>query len=276
MSDGRLILVGTPIGNVGDMSPRAIEVLNAVDLIAAEDTRHSGRLFKTVGVAAKELQSLNEHNETERIPAFLERLSRGQKIALVSDAGMPGISDPGERLVAAVAQAGYTVEVVPGPTAAVTALVASGLDAGRFVFEGFLPRKGKVRAERLETLTTEERTIILYESPHRVAQTIADLVATFGPRRQVSISRELTKLYDETWRGTLGEAVEHLHRVSPRGEYVLVVAGALPKAPASSDEIDASLRSRLDAGLSKRDAANEVAKELKVSKREVYSRALSL
>lgn len=276
MSNARLVLVGTPIGNLADLSPRAVEALAQADVVACEDTRHSGRLLKAVGVMARELLSLNDHNENQRVPQIIERLARGQVVALVSDAGMPGISDPGERLVAAVSEAGYRIETVPGPTALISALVVSGLPISRFVYEGFLPRKGKARSARLAALSQEERTIVMYESPHRLARTVADLAEWFGETRRISISRELTKLYEETWRGTLGEAIVHTTVVVPRGEYVLVVEGAPEAKPASLGEVDAALAFYVDQGLSKRDATDRVARELGVSRRDVYNRALML
>ena len=192
-----------PSATCGDLSPRAVEALAGADAICCEDTRRTGRLLQHAGVARPALIVVNDHTEAHAIAGVLERLARGERVAVVTDAGMPGISDPGERLVRAAVEAGHPVEVVPGPSAAITALVASGLPTGRFVFEGFLPRKGAGRTSRLAELAAEPRTIVLYEAPHRVARTLGDLAAACGPERRVSIGRELTKLHEEHWRGRL-------------------------------------------------------------------------
>jgi 16S rRNA (cytidine1402-2'-O)-methyltransferase len=207
---GALVLVGVPIGNLADMSPRATQALRDADVVACEDTRDTRKLLNLLDVGRKRLVAVHDHNEADMADTIVALLADGLRVALVSDAGMPGISDPGEKLVAAVAGAGHDVEVVPGPSAAITALVVSGLPAGRFCFEGFLPRKGSGRTERLQHLATEPRTSILYEAPHRVAATVDDLVAACGADRPVALSRELTKLFEEVWRGTLGELAEHL------------------------------------------------------------------
>ena len=232
MSSGLLTLVGTPIGNLGDLSPRAIEALGAADALACEDTRRTGRLLAHIGVRVPALIVMNDHTEAEVIDRIIGRLEAGERVAVVSDAGMPGISDPGERLVAAVSARGLRIEVVPGPSAAVTALVGSGLPAGRFVFEGFLPRKGSGRGERLRELATETRTVLLFEAPHRLERTLVDLSVACGSDRQVVFARELTKMHEEFWRGSLAEAIERCGGVEPRGEYVLVLAGAAAAEPA--------------------------------------------
>ena len=219
---GRLVVVGTPIGNLGDLSPRAIEALGAAALICCEDTRRTGRLLQHAGLRDRRLAITNEHTERARIGEVLEVLGGGGDVALVTDAGTPGISDPGERLVRAVLDAGHDVTTVPGPTALVSALVASGLPTGRFAFEGFLPRTGRARADRLAELATERRTLVIYEAPHRVLRTLADLAAALGAERPVVVARELTKLHETVVRGTLGD----VELGTPRGEYVLVVAGA--------------------------------------------------
>ena len=270
---GRLVLVGTPIGNLGDLTPRAVEALAAADLVCCEDTRRTGRLLQHAGIRANALRVVNDHTEDGAVDDVVARVGRGEVVAVVSDAGMPGISDPGERLVAAVAAAGHVIEVVPGPSAAVTALVASGLPAGRFVFEGFLPRKGSGRTERLAAVAAERRTVVLYEAPHRVARTLADLAHACGGERRVVLARELTKLHEELWRGSLADAVAHVAAVEPRGEYVLVLDGA----PAPAEVTDADITDALDearrAGASTRDAVGEVAAELGVPKRRVYGLA---
>ncbi len=270
---GRLVLVGTPIGNLGDLTPRAIETLATADLVCCEDTRRTGRLLQHAGVRATALRVVNDHTEDGAVNEVLERLGRGEVVAVVSDAGMPGISDPGERLVAAAAAAGHVIEVVPGPSAAITALVASGLPAGRFVFEGFLPRKGSGRTERLAAVASEPRTVVLYEAPHRVARTLADLATACGPDRRVAVARELTKLHEETWRGTLAGAVAHAADVEPRGEYVLVLDGAPAPVAVDDDAIRAALADARSMGATTRDAVAEVAAALGLPKRRVYDLA---
>lgn len=270
---GRLVLVGTPIGNLGDLTPRAVDALAAADLVCCEDTRRTGRLLQHAGVRARELRVVNDHTEDRAVDDVLTRLGRGEVVAVVSDAGMPGISDPGELLVAAAAAAGFTIEVVPGPSAAVTALVASGLPAGRFAFEGFLPRKGSGRAERLAAVASERRTVVLYEAPHRVARTLDDLLGACGPDRRIVLARELTKLHEEHWRGTLAGAVDHVSDIEPRGEYVLVLDGAPPPAEVSDDDIVAVIDRAKAAGASTRDAVAEAVAELGVPKRRAYDLA---
>ena len=273
MTAGRLVLVGTPIGNLADLSPRAVEVLRTADLVVCEDTRRTGRLLQAAGVSAKKLLAAHDHNEAAQIGGVLDRLRAGETVAIVSDAGMPGISDPGERMVRAAADAGIEVVVVPSPSAAVAALVASGLPTGRFAFEGFLPRSGSGRTERLAALAGERRTIVLYEAPHRMARTVADLASVLGADRRVAIGRELTKLHEEVWRGTLAEAITRTETVEPRGEHVLVVDGAPEAASASDEELTAAVRRMIDDGLSTRDAVAEVAQTYDVSKRRVYDLA---
>ena len=268
--------MATPIGNLGDLSPRAVETLAGVDAIACEDTRRTGRLLEHAGIRAPKLLVVNDHTEPAQVRAVLERLDAGQRVAVVTDAGTPGISDPGERLVAAAANAGHRVEVVPGPSAVIAALVASGLPAGRFCFEGFLPRKGSARRERLAALADEPRTMVLYEAPHRLERTLADLAEALGSTRRIAVARELTKLHEELWRGSLAGAAAWVAESSPKGELVLVVAGAPAPDPADDDELASALRARLDAGRSARDAAAEVARELGVPKRRAYALAVTL
>jgi 16S rRNA (cytidine1402-2'-O)-methyltransferase len=265
-----LVLVGTPIGNLGDLSPRAVDALQAADAICCEDTRRTGRLLQHAGVPHKPLVVVNDHTEEAATGGVLARLAAGERVAVVTDAGMPGISDPGERLVRAAVDAGHAVEVVPGPSAAVTALVASGLPAGRFVFEGFLPRKGSGRTARLAEVAAERRTVVLYEAPHRLARTVDDLLAACGADRRVAVGRELTKLHEELWRGTLAEAAAWVAAYPPRGEIVVVLEGAAPPPAASADDVEAAVQRRLDAGDSKRDAAATVAAALGVPKRTAY------
>ena len=270
---GRLVLVGTPIGNLGDLAPRAVEALASADLVCCEDTRRTGRLLQHAGVRAAALRVVNDHTEAAAVADVVDRLGRGEVVAVVSDAGMPGISDPGEQLVAAAVAAGAVVEVVPGPSAAITGLVASGLPAGRFAFEGFLPRKGSGRTERIAEVAGERRTVVLYEAPHRVARTLADLAAACGGERRVVLARELTKLHEETWRGTLAEAVAHVGAVEPRGEYVMVLDGAPAPAAVTDAEVRDALAAARAGGATTRDAVAEVVARLGVAKRRAYDLA---
>lgn len=272
---GAIVLVATPIGNLGDLSPRAVEALRAADVIACEDTRHSGKLLHHAGIAAGRLVAVHAHNEAEQAHKLVAEAAAGARVAVITDAGTPGISDPGERMVAAAVAAGVAVETVPGPSAVVAALVVSGLPTGRFCFEGFLPRKGRERGERLEALASETRTSVLYEAPHRIGATVEALAAACGGERRVAIVRELTKRFEEVWRGTLSEAVEWTSAVAARGEFVLVLQGASP-AGASAEEVDEALRRHLGAGYSTRDAVAAVAAGLSVPKRQVYAAALRL
>lgn len=274
---GTLILVATPIGNMGDLSPRAVEVLRTADIICCEDSRRTGRLLQLAGVERRTpLLVINDHTEVSRIGEIVSRVARGERVAVVTDAGTPGVSDPGERLVRAVAAEGLAVEVVPGPSAAIAALVASGLPTGRFVFEGFLPRKGAGRSERFAELARERRTIIVYEAPHRLARTLSDLASALGAERRVAVARELTKLHEEVWRGGLRDAAEWATAAEPRGELVLVIEGAPRGEPASDEELSAAVNAALDRGLSARDAAAEVASALGVPKRRAYAMAVDV
>lgn len=274
MKRGVLVLVGTPIGNLGDLSPRARDEFAGADAICCEDTRRTGKLLELAGIAAPKLLRVDDHLEAGMVREVLDRLDRGEHIVLVSDAGMPGIADPGERLVAAVAGAGHEVVVVPGPSAGITALVASGLPTGRFVFEGFLPRKGPERTQRIAELATERRTIVLYEAPHRVVRTVSDLAEAFGGERRLALARELTKLHEEVWRGTLAAAIDHLAEHEPRGEFVLVLDGAPPPREATDDELTEAVRAELATGARTKDAAATVAARLGASRRRVYDLAV--
>ncbi|TML38927.1 MAG: 16S rRNA (cytidine(1402)-2'-O)-methyltransferase [Actinobacteria bacterium] len=241
---GSLILVSTPIGNLGDLSPRATDTLARVGVIACEDTRHTRKLLTHAGISGKRLLAVHEHNEAGQVAHVLGLLDRGVDVAVVTDAGTPGISDPGTRLVVAAAGAGARVEVVPGPSALVAALVLSGLPTARFCFEGFLPRKGRERAERLGAIAAERRTTVLYEAPHRLEATLGDLLAACGPLRLVAVARELTKLHEEVWRGTLDGALARARESAPRGEHVLVVAGAGGPEPASDEQVEAAVAAK--------------------------------
>ena len=222
-------MVGTPIGNLGDLPPRAVEALSSADVLACEDTRRTRQLLTHCGITGGgRLVSLHEHNEARRIPEILARLGQGETVAVVSDAGMPGVSDPGSRLVAAAVEEGVPVTVIPGPSAVMAALVVSGLPTRSFCFEGFLPRKGRFRRELLADIGAGSRTTVLFESPYRVAVTIADLAAACGEDRRVAIARELTKVHEEVWRGTLAEGIVRYSEMAargaaPKGEHVIVI-----------------------------------------------------
>ncbi len=271
---GRLVLVATPIGNLGDLSPRAVEVLADADVVACEDTRRTGKLLAHAGVSAPRLLVVNEHTEAAGADEIAQLVAGGNTVVLVTDAGTPAVSDPGSRVVEAVLDAGGEVEAVPGPSAALAALVVSGLPTGRFCFEGFLPRKGRHRAERIRELGQESRTMVLFEAPHRLARTLGDLASALGGDRAVAIVREQTKLHEEVWRGTLADAVARADGTEPRGEHVLVVAGCPDPAPPSESQIRMALNERLADGLSRRDAAAAVADDLGVSRRAVYQMSL--
>jgi 16S rRNA (cytidine1402-2'-O)-methyltransferase len=274
---GVLVLVGTPIGNLGDLSARALETLAGADVIACEDTRRTHALLTHAGIpAAGRLRSVPAHDESARAAEIAALVVGGSRVAFVTDAGMPGISDPGGYVVRACLVAGAAVEVVPGPDAVATALVLSGLPGDRFVFEGFLPRKGRARGERLAAIAVEPRTVVLYESPRRVLGTLGDLAATAGADRPMALARELTKLHEEVRRGSIAEVLAALGGVEPRGECVIVLGGAPPVAAASEADVDAALRSELAAGASTRDAADAVSARLGVARRMAYERAVTL
>jgi 16S rRNA (cytidine1402-2'-O)-methyltransferase len=275
---GRLFVVATPIGNLGDLSPRAGATFGAADVVACEDTRRTGRLLSHLGVRAPKLLRLDDHTELDVAPRLLELVAAGQLVAVASDAGMPALSDPGARVAAMAIEQGLRVEVIPGPFAAAVALVGSGLVdvSGRFCFEGFLPRKGAARRERLDALRQERRTVVLYEAPHRLARTVADLADTLGGERRVALCRELTKLHEETWRGNLAEAGAHLEQHAPRGEYVIVLDGAADAPPQDDEVLLDDLRRRLQAGATRRDAAAGVAEEHGVAPNRVKRLAQEL
>ena len=273
---GKLILISTPIGNLGDLPPRAVETMRACALICCEDTRHSGKLLSHAGVSGVRLAVANEHTEVARTDEVLGLLAAGRDVAVVTDAGTPGISDPGARLVRAAVEAGYVVSAVPGPAALVMALVISGFDSTRFVFEGFLPRSGRERSDRIAEVAAERRTIVLYEAPHRVERTVTDLGAVCGLSRRIALTRELTKLHEEVWRGTLADAAVHLAERAPRGEYVVVVEGA-PLADAADDcTVLAALHMALATGADRRTAIATVMAETGAAKRRVYDLALTI
>ncbi|MCU1394926.1 MAG: hypothetical protein JWM34_3354 [Ilumatobacteraceae bacterium] len=273
---GTLVLVATPLGNLADLSPRAIEALQGAALICCEDTRRTGGLLSHFGIRGVRMAIANEHTETARIDEVLDLLAAGSTVAVVTDAGTPGISDPGERLVAAAIANGHTVSAVPGPSADVMALVVSGLPSARYVMDGFLPRSGPERAVRLHDAVTESRTVVLYEAPHRLVRTLTDLHARCGDDRRVVLARELTKLHEEIWRGTLAEALVHVAQREPLGEYVIVLDGAPAAVEASDDDIRDGLTRELASGASKKSAVSTVADHLGVPKNRVYDLALTL
>lgn len=273
---GELYVVGTPIGNLEDISFRAIHILKTVDAIASEDTRHTGKLLHHFEIQTPQV-SYHQHNHKQRAPELLARLQRGQSLALVSDAGLPGISDPGYELVRTCVEANIPVVPIPGPSAALTALTASGLPSDRFCFEGFLAAKGTERREHLVQIQTESRTIILYESPHRLRQTLQDLYTTLGADRQIVIARELTKLHETFWRGTVEDAIAQYQTQDPRGEYTLTIAGKpVTKAVYTDDELRQKLQALIDQGVSPSQASRQLAQTLNVPRRYLYQLSLDL
>ena len=274
---GMLYLVPTPIGNLGDISPRARQTLEEADFIAAEDTRVSLKLLNHLGIK-KSLVSYYEHNKDFKGNIILDRIIAGETCALVSDAGSPAISDPGEDLVKLCAANGITVCAIPGPCAVITALSISGQATGRFCFEGFLSTAKKSRKEHLESLKTETRTMIFYEAPHKLLNTMEDMAAVFGGDRPISLCRELTKLHEEVVRTTLQEAIEKYTENAPKGEFVLVVAGAAPVEKEVATEEDAAqmVKRLMEGGMSRKDAIKQTAKALDLPKNVVYDAALSI
>ena len=274
---GMLYLVPTPIGNLGDISIRCRQTLEAADFIAAEDTRVSLKLLNHLGIK-KSLVSYYEHNKAQKGNVILDRILAGETCALVSDAGSPAISDPGEDLVKQCAEAGITVCAIPGPCAVITALSISGQSTGRFCFEGFLSTAKKSRREHLEALANEQRTMIFYEAPHKLLSTLEDMSEVFGGDRSISLCRELTKLHEEVVRTTLAEAVEKYTQQPPKGEFVLVVAGAQPVEAPIATEVDAAARvaALMAQGASRKDAIKQTAQELKLPKNVVYDAALTI
>ena len=270
-----LYLVPTPIGNLGDISQRCRETLEAADFIAAEDTRVTLKLLNHLGIK-KSLVSYYEHNKAAQGSRIVERILGGETCALVSDAGSPAISDPGEDLVKQCAAAGIPVCAIPGPCAAITALSISAQSTGRFCFEGFLSTAKKSRREHLDSLKKEQRTMIFYEAPHKLLNTLQDMAEVFGADRPISLCRELTKLHEEVVRTTLGEAVEKYTETPPKGEFVLIVAGAPEEIREAPSEADAAARVKtlLEQGLSRKDAVKQTAAELGLPKNTVYALAL--
>ncbi|MCL2488661.1 MAG: 16S rRNA (cytidine(1402)-2'-O)-methyltransferase [Oscillospiraceae bacterium] len=270
---GKLTLVGTPIGNLGDMSPRGLEALRGCDFIAAEDTRVTRKLLTHFGIS-RPLISYHEHNQRDQGERILARLLDGQTVALVTDAGMPAVSDPGEALVALCHQHGVPVEVVPGPAAVTAAVALSGLPSGRFTFEGFLTTNKRGRREHLASLAREERTMVFYEAPHKLIYTLKDLLEALGDRR-VTIAREITKIYEEVLPTTLAQAVAHYQNIPPKGEFVLVIEGKNPRETAKEDTVtpeEAAQRAKelMAEGLSASEAARRTAAETGCKKGDIY------
>lgn len=274
---GMLYLVPTPIGNLGDISQRCRETLEKADFIAAEDTRVSLKLLNYLGIK-KSLISYYEHNKTQKGEMIVQRILAGETCALVSDAGSPAISDPGEELVKQCAEAGITVCAIPGPCAVITALSISGQSTGRFCFEGFLSTAKKSRKEHLQALINEQRTMIFYEAPHKLLHTLQDMAEVFGADRSISLCRELTKLHEEVIRTTLGGAIELYTAQPPKGEFVLVVAGApvVEKAAASTEDAAKLVAEYMAKGMRRKDAAKQVAQELNLPKNVVYDASLEM
>ncbi|MFI6075266.1 16S rRNA (cytidine(1402)-2'-O)-methyltransferase [Actinoplanes sp. NPDC051343] len=273
-STGRVVLVGAPLGNIGDASARLREVLAGADVVAAEDTRRLARLARDLGITVSgRVVSYFEGNDERRTPELVEALEAGSVVAVVTDGGMPSVSDPGFRLVRAALEAGFPVTAAPGPSAVTTALALSGLPSDRFVFEGFLPRTPTNRRSRLRELAAEPRTLVFFEAPHRITGALADLAATFGEDRPAAVCRELTKTYEEVRRGPLASLAAWAVESPPRGEITLVVGGA-PARPAErpdDDELRAAVAAQEAGGRSRRDAIQAVADEYGLKKREVYA-----
>ncbi|MDH3453868.1 MAG: 16S rRNA (cytidine(1402)-2'-O)-methyltransferase [Desulfuromonadales bacterium] len=270
---GTLYVVATPIGNLEDITYRAVRILSEVDLVAAEDTRHSRKLFARFGIQ-KPLVSYHDHNEQQRQEELIQRLQAGEDIALISDAGTPCIADPGYRLIGSCHAAGITVVPIPGPSALITALSAAGVSTERFAFEGYLPQKAKARADLLRQLNGEQRTLIFYEAPHRLAATLADLVDIMGAERPLVVARELTKLYEEFFRGTAAEAVTRFTREPARGELVLIIP---PSLQGPQMNVRDALRKLLnESDLPRREAVKLIAKEYGLPSSDVYRESLSM
>ena len=271
-SGGSLYLVGTPIGHLGDLSPRARDLLKSVDVIACEDTRHSGQLLSRLGASGRKV-SFHQHNTRTRLPQLLDVLAAGQSLAVISDAGLPGISDPGEELVTAAHQAGHPVICIPGPCAATTALVSSGLPSGRFCFEGFLPAKGKERRARLEAISNESRTTVLYEAPHRLITLLEELQQHCGASRPLQVARELTKRHEEQVGPTVEHALQHFQHQPPQGECTVVLGGAQLAEPEEPDDSDLlrQLQALQNEGATASDAARQLAQATGLSRRRLYA-----
>ena len=275
LDPGTLYLVGTPIGNLEDITFRALRVLKQADLIAAEDTRHTGKLLHHFQVGTPQI-SYHDHNTQQRVLQLVRKLQAGDVIALVTDAGMPSISDPGYELVCACIEADITVVPIPGPSAVISAIAAAGLPCDRFVFEGFLPVKGKHRSDRIKALETELRTSVFYESPHRLVKTLTDFAAVLDLDRRIVLARELTKRYEEFWRGTLQEAISYYTTTAPKGEFTLLIAPTTTTFSLSKTEVTTELKNLLAQGQSRTEASRNLAQISSLSKREIYQISLEI
>ncbi|PKM70527.1 MAG: 16S rRNA (cytidine(1402)-2'-O)-methyltransferase [Firmicutes bacterium HGW-Firmicutes-18] len=272
--DGKLYVCATPIGNLEDITLRVLKILKEVNFIAAEDTRHTIKLLNHYEIKNR-LISYHEHNEKKRSGEIIEKLLSGESCALVSDAGMPGISDPGAIIIKEAIENNIEIIVLPGATAFVPALVMSGFDTDKFVFEGFLPNKKGDKHKALEKLIYEARTIIFYESPHRLTDTLKAMIKVLG-KRQISVSREITKKFEETVRGDLEEVLEYFESKEIKGEFVLVVKGSEESLPELSVDVDKALRELISEGMTKKDAVNHLVKTYKLNKNDVYQKSLEI
>ena len=272
-----LVVIGTPIGNLGDISERAIKELREVDLICCEDTRRTGKLLNLLNINPRpDLEVLNEHTEEKRANEILNHITAGLRVALVTDAGMPGIADPGQYLIKSAIDHEINLEIVPGPTAGIVALIASGLPTSRFVFQGFIPRKGEERQRRIEELARDDKTTVIYESGKRIERTIQDLLNICGDERKAIIARELTKMHEEIQRGTLRHLQTKMSDISTKGEFVLILSGISEDHYVSDSLLKEELQEIIGSGKSKRDAVKELTSKYQLSKRRVYDLSIEI
>ena len=272
-----LVVIGTPIGNLGDISERAIRELREVDLICCEDTRRTGKLLNLLNITPRpDLEVLNEHTEEKRANEILNRITAGLRVALVTDAGMPGIADPGQYLIKSAIDHEINLEIVPGPTAGIVALIASGLPTSRFVFQGFIPRKGVERQRRIEEIARDDKTTVIYESGKRIERIIEDLLNVCGDEREAIIARELTKMHEEIHRGTLRHLHTKMSDISTKGEFVLILSGFSEDHYVSDSLLKEELQEIIGSGKSKRDAVKELTSKYQLSKRRVYDLSIEI
>ena len=272
-----LVVIGTPIGNLGDISERAIRELREVDLICCEDTRRTGKLLNLLNINPRpDLEVVNEHTEEKRANEILNRITSGLRVALVTDAGMPGIADPGQYLIKSAIDHEINLEIVPGPTAGIVALIASGLPTSRFVFQGFIPRKGEERQRRIEEIARDDKTTVIYESGKRIERTIEDLLNVCGDEREAIIARELTKMHEEIQRGTLRLLHTKMSDISTKGEFVLILSGISEDHYVSDSHLKEELQEIIGSGKSKRDAVKELTSKYQLSKRRVYDLSIEI
>tara|TARA_Y100000768_G_scaffold27472_1_gene18448 strand:- start:1447 stop:2313 length:867 start_codon:yes stop_codon:yes gene_type:complete len=275
--ESALVVIGTPIGNLGDISERAIKELREADLICCEDTRRTGKLLNLLSVIPRpDLLVLNEHTEERRVNEILDRIKSGSRVALVTDAGMPGIADPGQYLIKNAIDHEIKLEIIPGPTAGIVALIASGLSSSRFVFQGFVPRKGAERQRRLQEIARDDKTTVIYESGKRIERTIQDLRNICGDEREATIARELTKLHEEIHRGTLHSLDTNMNDISTKGEFVLILSGFTEDYDVSDSLLEKELQEIIRSGKSKRDAVKALTAKYQISKRRVYDLSIEL